>query len=273
MRNFPGLLILLLFTSCYPEWQLARSYVKSEQEVSILLLPTHYVFKTNLKTFEINGRNQMSREELDAVLIDKSLFLKDISDSIFLEHFINSMILEFENLGFRVYSGDLLDSFLLKGSPAIILHIAQIELEEHYVVHEDEEQFGDFIYYKNFDLNAITCNFWFDLSVLNDQQEPPQILFGAETITDQLTGYFTENLFTGKVNYRYHLSELNLDIIYRYARILGERYAGYTFDHLMNRYISIHKPPGKKPLYYMHYRRWNNTISPTTEDRFILLEE
>jgi hypothetical protein len=273
MRNFLVLTVLMVLSSCYPEWRLARSYVKSEQEISILLLPTHYVFKTNLKTFEISGRNQMNQEELDAALIEKSLFLKELSDSVFLEYFINSMILEFEKLGFRIFSGELLDSFLSKGSPAIILHIAQIELEEHYVVHEDEEQFGDFIYYKNFDLNAITCNFWFELSVLNDQQEPPQILFAAETITDLLTGYFTENLFTGKVNYRYHISELDLDVIYRYARILGERYAGYTFDFLMNRYIEVNKPAGKRPVYYMQYKRWNKTVSPTTKDRFILLDE
>jgi hypothetical protein len=237
------------------------------------LLPTHYVFKTNLKDFEISDRNKMTTDELDAALIDKSLFLKDISDSIFLESFINSMILEFEKLGFRVFPEDVLDSFLLKGSPAIILNIAQIELEEHYEVYEDEEQFGDFIYYKNFNLNAITYNTWIELSVLNDQQDPPQVFFVSETITDLITGYFSENIFTGKVDYRYFINELDTDVIYRYARILGERYAGYTFDHLMNKYISQQKAPGEEPRYYMHYKRWNNTISPTLDDRFIPLED
>jgi hypothetical protein len=273
MRNLLIFLLLIVFTSCYPEWRLAKSYIKSEPEVSILMLPTHFVFKTNLKDFEISGRNKMTRDELDAALMDKSLFLKDISDSIFLESFINSMILEFEKLGFRIFPEDVLDSFLLKGSPAIILHIAQIELEEHYVLYEDEEQFGDLIYYKNFDLNAITYNAWFELSVLNDQQDPPLVYFASETITDQISGYFTENIFTGKVNYKYHINELDTDVIYRYARILGERYAGYTFDHLMNRYISEQKTAGKEPRYYMHYKRWNNTISPTLEDRFIPLED
>jgi hypothetical protein len=273
MRNLLYLIFLILLTSCYAEWRLARSYIKSEPEVSILLLPTHYVFKTNLKTFEVSNRNKMSQPELDSALMENSIFLREISDSVFLETFINSMIIEFEKLGYAIYSEHYLDSFLLRNTPAIILHIAQIELEEHYVVHEDEEQFGDFIYYKNFDLNAVTFNFWFELSVLNDQQYPPQVFYASETLTDQINGYFTENLFTGKVNYRYHISALDLDVIYRYARIFGEQYAGYTFDHLMNRHIYKNHPRGKEPRYYMHYKRWNNTINPTTKDRFFRLEQ
>jgi hypothetical protein len=263
---------IFLLASCYPEYKIARSYIDSQPDVSILILPTNYVFKKNLKVKEAGDIKEMNDMQQDSALMANSSFLKNISDSIVLETFINSMIIEFEKFGFKVYTEGQLESFLFINTPAYILNIAQIELEEHYNVHEDQQDMGDNTYYKSIDLNAISYNFWFELSELNNEKEDTKLLYASETINDVVFGYFAQNMFTGEVQYKYNVTEIDLDIIYRYCSIFGERNAGYTFDYLMNKYINENWPPDKYLRFYMQYKRQNNTLDPTINDKFVELE-
>jgi hypothetical protein len=252
---------------------MAKSYIESEPDISILILPTDYVFKKNLKVDEIKVSENLSEWEVDSALMAYSFFLQLVSDSIFLEVFVNSMIREFEELGLKVYTDNSLDSFLFIKTPAYIFNIAQIELEEHYTVHEDQEDFGDYVYYKNVDLNAVSYNFWFEVSELNNETEKRKLLFTTETINDVVFGYFAENLFTGAVKYKYRVNEIDIDIIYRYCTTFGRRYAGYTYDYLMNKYLDEHWPANKKRRYYMQYKRENNSLDPTWKDKFGVMDE
>ncbi len=263
---------IFLLTSCYPEYKLAKSYIESEHDISIMILPTNYVFKKNLKVDEAGDLKDVDEVKRDSILIAKSAFLKNISDSIVLETFINSLIIEFEQLGFKVYTESQLESFLFLKTPAYIFNIAQIELDEHYNVHEDQQDFGDYTYHKSVDLNAISYNFWFELSELNDDKENTKLLYASETINDVVYGYFAENMFTGDIKYKYNVNEINLDVIYRYCGIFGERNAGYTYDYLMNKYIQENWPPDKNLRFYMQYKRRNNTLDPTINDKFVELD-
>ena len=258
--------------SCYPEYKLARTFIKSDKDISIMVLPTYFVFKENLKTAEIDGLKDLSDEEADSVLLSNSIFLKDISDSIFLEKFTNSMLVELENLGIKVYNESFSDSFLYIQSPAYILNIAQILVEEHYNPHQDKEVIGEYEYFKTIDQNALTFNFWFELTELNDEYQEPLLFFTDETINDLVIGYFLENPFTGEVKYKYSISEMDLDIVYEYCEILGQRYAGYTFDYLMNKFIIENWDVSRDPYFFMHYKRYNKTLDPTESERFIEME-
>jgi hypothetical protein len=268
-----ALTVLLMLSSCYPEWKLARTFVSEGPESAILVLPANYVFKKNLKVDELENTTGLTDSEIDSALMANSLFLQKVSDSVFLETFINSLIQELDRLGFKVFLENQLDSILFAKTPAYLFNIAQIELEEHYSVHEDKETFGGFEYYKNVDLNAITYNFWFEISELNDEEGNRKLFFSSETINDVVFGYFTENLFTGEIKYKYTLDEIDLDILYRYAGIFGIRYAGYTFDYIMNEFITERWPPDKKRRFYMHYNPENNTLDPTLSERFVEMEE
>ena len=264
---------IIFLSSCYPEWKLARSYIDADPGVSIMLLPTNYVFKENLKTQEAGITKGMSEGQRDSLLLAQSTFLKDISDSVFLETFINSMITELQELGYTVYTQASLDSFLFMQSDAYIFNIAQVLLEEHYVKHKDEEDFGDLTYHKTIDLNAVTYNFWFELSELNAEGEDTKLFFADETIHDAIDGYFTENLITGDVKYKYHINEIDTSIIYRYCEIYGERYAGYIYDYLMNQYIRGKWTSQQRPPYYMRFNRSNNTLDPTNEEQLIEMDQ
>ncbi|MEZ5195930.1 MAG: hypothetical protein R2764_05900 [Bacteroidales bacterium] len=163
--------------------------------------------------------------------------------------------------------------FLFFQTPAYILNIAQLELEEHYLEHEDSQEFGEYVYYKTIDLNAVTFNTWLELSMLNNEHKGRRLFFTSETIADIVDGYFSENVFTGGVKYKYQTIEIDVDVVYRYCELLGRRYAGYTYDFLMNEYIAKNFPPNKKRRYYMHFNRQNKTLDITYDERFILLEE
>ncbi|MCB2221094.1 MAG: hypothetical protein KQI35_11920 [Bacteroidetes bacterium] len=264
--------VLVLLAACFPEYKLARSFIKAEKDISILVLPTNYVFKENLKRSEAGDTSGMTGAQVDSLLMAKSILLKDISDSIFLETFINSMMIEFEKLGFKVYNQSYADSILFIKSPAYILNIGQILIEEHYNKYKDQEEIGDYEYFKTIDQNALTFNFWFELGELNDEQQDPKLFFASETINDLVTGYFLENPFTGNVKYKYNVSEIDLDLVYKYCAILGERYAGYTYDYLMNKYIQENWDLYREPYFYMHYKRYNKSLDSTEEERFIEME-
>lgn len=271
-RIFTILLVVLL-SSCYPEYKLAKSYIDSEPDNSIMILPIDYLFKTSLKIDEIGDTTGLSSYEIDSVLIANSSFLKDISDSVFLETFINSLITEFEKLGFTVYTENYIDSFLFFQSPAYLFNIAQIELEEHSFEFEDSELIRGTEYFKKLKLNAMTINTWLEISTLNAEEEGRELFFADETIADIVDGHFGENLFTGDVKYNYRIIEMDEDIIYRYCELLGRRYAGYTYDYIMNEYVKQNFPSNKKLRFYMHYNRTNKTLDTTVEDRFVEMEE
>ena len=237
-----------------------------------MILPTDFIYKTNLKREDLGDTLRMTNDEKDSLLWEQSLFLKNLSDSIVLETFINSMIREFEKLGIDVFLDNVSDSFLFMQSPAWIMNLGQLQIEEEYHDYKDSDEFGGNIYYKNFKTNAITFNTWLELTKLNPKKEGRKLFFASETISDIVDGYFNENLLTGEIKYKYQVIEIDVDIIYHYCEVLGARYAGYTFDYLMNEYIMTHFPPDRKRRYYMHYNRENNTLDATWEDRFVLIE-
>lgn len=265
------LVLLLLSASCAPEWKLAKDYVATNPEPDIMILPVNYIFKSNLKKEEIEDPEKLDEYELDSALFENSIFLKKISDSAFLEIYINSMIDEFDKLGFNVYTEGALDTFLFFKSNAFILNMAQLEIEEYYTTHEDKDEFGEYIYHKELDLNTLNINFWLELSKLNSSGR--RVFFDSKEIADDAYGYFTENIFTGEVNYKYFLREMTLDDVYQYCEYLGARHASYTFDYLMNNYITKKFPSNKKRKYYMHYDRRTRTFDPAKRQRFIILDE
>ena len=259
--------------SCSVERKMAREFVESKPDISLLVLPLNTVLKSNLKRDAIGDTSNMDSRQVDSAAIANSLFLKDISDSAFLETYINSMFDEFERLGITVYDESHLDSFLFIKTPAYILSIAQIELEEYYSIQEEAEEFGDFVYHKDLSLNAVSINSWFELMRLNPKEEGHELFYASEEISDFVDGYFSQNIFTGNVQFKYVKREMETDDIYHYCEILGKRYAGYAYDYFMNEYISDNFPLGKERRNFMRFNRENHTIDPAEDNHFIFLED
>jgi hypothetical protein len=270
---FSLIIFAVLFISCSMERKMAREFVESKPDISVLVLPLNSVFKNNLKRDNIGDTSKMTPYQVDSAALANSLFLNEISDSAFLETYINSMFKEFERLGITVYDESHLNDFLFIQTPAYILSIAQIELEEYYSLQEESEEFGDYVYHKDISLNAVSLNSWFELTRLNPKEEGHELFYVSEEISDFVDGYFSQNIFTGDVQFKYVEREMETDDIYRYCAILGKRYAGYTFDYIMNESITENFPIGKERRNYMRYNRANHTIDPAEGDRFIFLED
>ncbi len=267
------LLVIQILNSCSYDRKLARQFVESNPDISILVIPTNEIFKVNMKRDELGDDTvDMDAWQIDSLLMAKSLFLKDISDSIFLEAYYNSFFDELDKLHIKTYTEDYIDSFLFIKSPAFLLNIAQIEVDEYIKEYSDSEDYNDFVYTKTLPLNAVSISTWFEISRLNNNKGSRRVFFSEDEVSDNVYGYFSENLFTGQVSYKYFLREMELDDIYRKCEDLGEKYAGYIFDYVMNSYISRNFPADRKRKYYMHYKRNINSFEPAYDNRFILME-
>lgn len=265
--------LVLIITSCSYDRKLAKQFVESNPDISILVMPTDDIFKVNMKRDELgDDTTTMDEWQIDSALMANSLFLKDISDSIFLEAYYNSFFDELEKLNVKTYTEDYIDSFLFIRSSAFLLNIAQIEADEYVKNFKDSEEFNDFVYTKTLPLNAVSINTWFEITRLNNNKGSRRVFFAEDEISDNAYGYFSENLFTGQVSYKYFLREMEIEDIYHKCEELGQKYAGYVFDYIMNSYISRNFPPDRKRKYYMHYKRSINSFEPAYDNRFILME-
>lgn len=271
---FMLLLIVILSVSCSVERKFAKEYIANDSSRAVLVIPPDYIFKTSLKDWEIDSADVLDDWTLDSLLWEKSLFLKYIDDSLFLDYYISNYIGEMEALGFKVYGEDSLLSFLSGKSNAFIVNIAQLELEEYVMPIKEEEQFGEYIYYEVIDLNAVNLNSWFEISRVNEEEDKA-MFFASHYLTDELEGYFKNFYFTGEVQFRYEIDTLLVDEIYKLGALAGYLYAGYTFDFLLNRYLDKRMDTEglrRSDIYYRYQRQKKYLGSADEDDRFIPLD-
>ncbi len=263
--------LLPFILSCSIERKIAREYIKSDTARSVLLIPPGYLFKTSLKSYEIENSDELSQYELDSLLIENSLFLKHVSDSAFLSQYVNSFMKELEEMGFRVYPDDSLHAFLGGQNHAFIINLAQLELEEYVMPLEEEEQFGDYVYTYYLDLNAINLNSWIEISRINFEEDK-EFFFSSLYLTDEMDGYFRLNYFTGDVVFRHTIDTLLVDDIYSLGAVAGQLHAGYAFDHLLNKYIDkrMKEKNFRRSDIYYHYNRQKKYILPAAEGQMLI---
>ena len=274
-RTYPLLILITLLTaltsSCSIEKKIAKEYIRDDSTRTVLVIPPDYIFKKSLKEWQVDSAEALDDWTRDSLLLAKSMFLKDIDDSLFLYHYLGNYVAELQNLGFTVYGQDSLLSFLSGHSKAFIVNFAQMELEEYIMPVREEEQFGDYVYYEEVDLNAINLNSWIEISRVN-ADEDKALFFASHYLTDDMEGSFRYYFFTGEVVFNYDVDTIPMENIYRLAALAGYTYAGYTFDYLMNKYIDkrMEQERQDRSKIYYHYSRYGNYIEEAEEDeRFI----
>ncbi len=264
--------LLIFLASCSLEKKLARQFIEERKNVAVLLFTPDYVFKTNLKEEEIEDKDQYTEKELDSVLFENSKYLKELSDSIVLERYINNYIDGLKYYGFKIYTDEFIDLFMKDTNQSYVINIAQIELEEYILEIEEEAYFFDNRYTTEFELNAVNFNSWFEINKLNDSNARKEILFATHYVSDDLYGDYTQYLFTGGVKFEYTIDSLNIEKIYDLASYLGALYAAYTFDYIMNNYISNNMPEDQRLRYYLHYNRQTDGFIDAEDEKFERLE-
>jgi hypothetical protein len=262
---FPVMAVFVLFSACSPERKLATSYAKSKHDIALLIFPTDMVYKDNLNKEGISNTNPSA---IDSLLFVNSKFLKRVSDSIFLETYINSLSDELKLYGYKIYFDADSDDFLTNNSSGYIIDIAQLQLEEYLKPVYDEAAYHDSMIYQDFWLNALNLNSWYEISGMNDSQKTKKMLYASETAADYFNGKFKFNLLTEEVTYQYTIDTIALNDVYELAAFAGKKYASYIFDYIMNLEIRKQLPASSQPYKYMHFDRESGRIEPAYDYRF-----
>lgn len=259
--------------SCSLERKLAKEFVESRDSLAVMLFMPDYIFKTNNKAWEVENIDQLTDAQKDSALFQNSLYLKEIDDNFLVSRYENALQTGLLRYGIIVYTEDQLLDFLAVGHKAYKIMIAQLELEEDIYPYRAEEIFFDSVlFFEDFELNRVNLNSWFEIARMNDPEADDHLLYASHYAMDGLDGRFMQNLFTGEVKFHYNLYPMKTEDIYTLAAMLGEKYAGYIYDYMLNEYIYRNFPQGERPKSYYTFNPQTRVISPARDDRFIFMQ-
>lgn len=266
------MIVALLVSSCSLERKFAREFIESKDSLSVLLFMPDYVFKTNNKVWELENINQLTGYRKDSALFHNSLYLKEIDDAFLVSRFENAFQIALSNYGIEVYTQERLPDFMNVEHKAYKVMVAQMELEEDIYPYRAEEIFFDSVlFFEDFNLNLVNLNTWFEVARMNDPEADDHLLYASHYAMDGLEGRFISNLFTDEIKFHYNLYPVKTEDIYTLAAMLGEKYAGYFYDYLLNEYIHRNFPAGQRPRSYYTFNPQTRIISPARDNRFIFM--
>lgn len=265
-------LTALLLGSCSIERRLAYEYFRQRQNNAILIIPAEYVYKRNLKAWEIEGAKEMDEFTLDFALYSNSLFVQYISDSIFLESYMNSLIESLRGKGVKVYLQPDADLFLEDTRTKHIVNVAQLLLEESVDLLFDPQQDMEHRFMGDFYLNTVVLSAWYEISGVNEHDPKTAVAFADITLSDRFDGRLRYYPFTGNMVYTYSVDSIGVDDVYYLANAAGQEHSGYIFDYLMNRYIDRNIPSGKPRTVYYRYDFNTRMLKQASGERFEFIE-
>ncbi|PKP34230.1 MAG: hypothetical protein CVU00_07835 [Bacteroidetes bacterium HGW-Bacteroidetes-17] len=261
-------LLITILTSCSLERKIAKNYVKAKEKKSVLVFFPTELFKTNLKTYQALADDSLRMLNHDSFLMDSSLFLKYINDSLFLAKCWQSMVNELVAHGFMVYSSDQIDEFMDRNDSSYVINLAQMQLEEYVHTEMVEAEIDGRYYSGDVDLNAVNLNSWFELERNQIPNEKYPVLYSSYFIYDDLQGEFRQSNSIGEVNYRYKLDTMQVADVYNLAELAGKKYAINFYDYLLNIYVQDHLPKNQGPVFYFHYDRRMKSLQTYYYDGF-----
>lgn len=277
MKNFIKVLICsislaLLSVSCSTERKLAIYYAKNASSINAVVLPPAFLFKVNQKTYLLDSLGITDESIFDSVLYANSTLLQYIDDSLLISNYIYGFKKELAVFGIKVYNENEMGSFLENDSNAVMVNVAQLELEEVLFPWEDEAQIYDTKYTYSHLLNAIYVNSWIEIGRYDQENSQQLVYFASDVTTDIVDGEFNYDVFSQKIQYMYNYDSLTVSQLYDYAYVLGRTYAGYTFDLLLNTYLDKKLLNGTRSDKYWRYDPNKHVFFPAEKDKLILME-
>jgi hypothetical protein len=256
--------------SCSPEKKLAKNFVKTQTNKSVLLLTTDMLFKSNKKLNILDSLDITDESMFDSVLYVNSDFIQHLDDSKLLSNYMLGLEKELKVFGFEVYKENQISDFMEVDSNAFVVYLAQVELEEAIFPFRDETVYNNSYYYHEHELNSLSVFSWFEINRVNEDKEK-NVYFTEDVVVDEVEGEFTVDFFGGDVKYFYTIDSLKPAEIYNFAYSLGRKYAGYTYDLLLNNYIRENLYQGTDT--YWRFDPYTQTFFPATDDKFILMSQ
>lgn len=212
---FFGLMIAVLFSGCGSEIGLASKFVVQSQRTQAAVY-----FPEEASVTLIQNTDGTYSNVLDS--LDQNAFL-DIMYAAYAD--------EMNVYGVQVYIPDDPDQVTVDSTHWLVL-LSQVEIQGLFTDYVDH--LFDFTddYEYTFALNTVNVAAWFDI---NDGEWLPT-LYDEHNLMDDFTSYVSQSRSEG-AQYHYDITAITIDDVYDYAVYLGKRYATFTYNYMMNRYV------------------------------------
>ncbi|PLX04738.1 MAG: hypothetical protein C0595_01990 [Marinilabiliales bacterium] len=169
------IVLISFFSSCSPQTKLAREFVNKSNSYSVMLIQPEFIYKKNLNTNIVDSLGITDVKLRDSILWEQSDFIKKIDDSLLIANYSLGFITELKNYNIKVYDENESAKFLSLDSNAWMVNIAQIQVEEEKYEYRDETEYYSYIYYHDHILNAVNINSWFEVSMINSNDQKPNV--------------------------------------------------------------------------------------------------
>ena len=259
--------IMLLLAACSPERKLARNYVKQHTGNGVMIIPLNELYKDNL-SINFDTAVKYSPEQFDSIAWVQSCYIKNLSDSIFLTIFINSLIDKLSSDGYDVYVDESSDVFLSLPDPKWIIQIEQLQLNEEYSIESNEmysaetgEPFSE-----GYRANQVSLSSWIEASRANADNK--QVLYLEGYVQDNFRREVDFDIMEGSVGLELQRDSVGMDEVYQMAHYLGKKHAELLFDYFMNDYIRENLPAGIINRQYFRFDRQSKSVKKGLIERF-----
>ena len=241
-RIIIGVVMAMTLASCGTEFKLAKSFAEQSQHTCVAVY-----FPETVQVTLIQDKEGDYSKSLDSV-----------NQNMFLDIMYASYADALRQQGLDVYIPDDQDHIQVDSTHWLVI-LSKMEIQGLYTDYVDH--LFDFLneYDYSFALNTVNVASWFDI---NDGEWHPT-LFDEHNLMDDFSSYVTRSRENG-TQYHYNITPLKAADVYNYAVYLGKRYAEFTYDYMMNRYIEsdlakksqyprfqIHWNPGEKTYEYL----------------------
>lgn len=258
MRNPAARLIMLAVlllpvTACNAEKKMARQLVQTADSISVCLMEPAFLLMQNLKTWEIPAYDSIPKNLRDSVAFFHSRYLQYIDDSLFMNHYTQTLKKELVKYGIRLFPQDSMNSFLASGGTLYLINVAQFNLEEYQEPFKKSLQFDTTLYKWEIWCNALALNVWYEVSVLNVPDQKMKLLFGNMYVRDNVDGRFSGDPFAGTIRYLYNVDTIDVNSSYRLAGRTARIHANYLFDYILNERLARKEGSARPPEEYLHY--------------------
>ncbi|MEI8202190.1 MAG: hypothetical protein WCH34_04210 [Bacteroidota bacterium] len=263
--------VLFFQTSCKTPKCAAKQFVKQTDSICLLLLPSSYIIKNNLKLNDIEDFDSLDDEIKDSLSATLTLFLNSINDSLFQTSFYSEIVSEMKSLGYRVYGPSQIIEFITKPpGNTYVVEIVQLQLEEFSEWYDVDYDFVLPSQQNDFLLNGITLSVWLKEAKANSDSSN-RILFSEYTNKDKLKGQYSLDFNTGDMFYllksKSYLEQSHVDSLWLPA---AKQVSQYLSDYYMNNFVSK-QFKGNINLPYYSYNATKHKVKIARSGRFIIM--
>ena len=234
-----GVFVALLFSSCGTEFGLANKFVVQSRKAQAAVYFPETAQVTLVPTEDGSYSNVLDSLNQDA----------------FLDIMYQAYAKEMKSYGVEVYIPEDPDQVPVDSTHWLVI-LSNMEIQGLYTDYVD--RLFDFMdeYNYTFALNTVNVASWFEI---NDGEWLP-ILFDEHNLMDDFESHVTNGGAQG-AQYHYNITPITNADLYDYAVFLGKRYAGFTYDDMMNRYVdSALKRKGVSPRFRLRWDPYDNSF-------------